>query len=365
MRMGFCEIRHVNFRNLQNASVNLRAKQIYLIGENGQGKTNFLESVYMLCFGGSFRTRVDSSIVQHGLSDMSITGTVLTGGDMQEQIQLQLKYQHTKKNIFVNGKKIKDRKELVQQVPCIVFSHEDIGFVSGAPEKRRWFFNQTMSLYNPLFIDLLRRYGKIIKMRNSAIKNWDVRLLDVLDEQTAEVGCEIQKRRSEAIVLFNETFSNLFHAISGLEGDMRISYEPSWKGCNNVKEALVHLESKRARDRAILVSTSGPHRDRIRFMLQNHDFSKIASTGQLRLMSLILRVAQAIFFTNNTGRLPILLLDDVLLELDAGKRHRFLQYLPEHEQSFFTFLPDEKYQAFLSTDAMVYRVVDGALSEAV
>ena len=357
--MGFTSVQLFNYRNLADKRIDVDADEIFLVGENGQGKTNFLESIYLLCYGSSFRTKKDKELIRIGEKDMSVRGSSVT--DIENDVQLRI--EGGKKQIQLNGKKITDRKQLLQHLPCIIFSHDDIEFVSGVPERRRWFFNQTMSLYNPLFIDILRRYGKIIQMRNMSVRDGREDLLQIYDEQAAAAGIDLQKRRAEAITLFNATFNELFHTVSGLEGNIKIRYSPSWGNIENADQAVEILKSKRSADFAFKTTTSGPHRDRIGFYLNGRDFSRIASTGQRRLMSLVLRVAQATFYTNMSRRNPILLLDDVLLELDSERRRKFIKQLPGYEQAFFTFLPDEQYDRYRTDNTVIYRVEDGAFEK--
>jgi DNA replication and repair protein RecF len=360
--MGFQSIRLYHYRNLRDAEIQVDAPEIFLIGENGQGKTNFLESVYLLCTGSSFRSRFDTDIVTHGESDMSLSG-VTRETENRPRMGVSLKILQKKKHIEIAGKKIADRKSLIEQLPCIVFCHEDIDFVSGPPERRRWFFNQTMSLNTPMFVDTIRRYNRIIRMRNAAIRDDTPDLLPVFDQQVVATGLEIQKRRFVTVDEFNETFTKLFAFVSALEDPVTIRYSPSWKDCETIDRALEILESKRDRDRVMQTSTSGPHLDRFTFRYRDKDFARTASTGQLRLLSLVLRVAQAVHFTLKSTKLPILLLDDVLLELDPEKRRRFIEVLPEYDQAYFTFLPDERYDRYRREHTMLYTVSAGNLEE--
>ena len=356
--MAFKTVKLYNYRNLLDCDVDADAEQVFLIGENGQGKTNFLESIYLLCYGSSFRTRLDREIIKIGQSEMSVQGKSIS--NIENTISVQI--EKGKKRIRLNDKTISDRKQLIDHMPCIVFNHDDIEFVSGPPEQRRWFFNQTMSLYNPMFIDLLRRYRKVISMRNSSIKESRHELLEIYDEQAATAGIELQQKRKETISLFNKTFSSLFSQVSELEEDIIISYLPSWREVDTREDALKKIQERRQLDLTLRTTTSGPHRDRIGFFLSGRDFSRIASTGQRRLMSLVLRVAQAKFFSEMTGKKPLLLLDDVLLELDANKRRKFISLLPDYEQAFFTFLPDERYENYTTGNTIIYSVVEGALT---
>lgn len=119
------------------------------------------------------------------------------------------------------------------------------------------------------------------------------------------------------------------------------------------------MQPHRERDRLLGATTSGPHRDTCLYLQGGKDFCHVASTGQLRLCALVLRVAQASFLTARTKRLPVLLLDDVLLELDPDRKRAFLSRFPPYEQAFFTFLPDEAWQAYKTPATMVLSVEGG------
>ena len=361
--MAFKRIRLYHYRNLIDSEVEISSKQVFLVGENGQGKTNFLESIYLLCFGSSFRTRSDIDLIKHGENDMSVAGAVIpaTGGAGSPEVSVHVQIKNRKKTITVDEKRIRDRKELIERLPGIVFCHEDIEFVAGPPDRRRWFFNQTMSLNLPVFVDLLRRYSRVISMRNAAIKSGDFGVLPLFDEQAAVAGLEIQEKRNATVEEFNRSFSDIFRFVSGLSAPVTIGYSPSWKNCSNLDDALERMRDARSTDATMMTSTTGPHRDRFVFIAEGKNFARTASTGQLRLLSLVLRVAQAVHFYEITRALPILLLDDVLLELDGEKRKRFIETLPEYDQAFFTFLPDERYDRYRRDDTMVYAVTDGSI----
>lgn len=355
--MAFRSVRVYNYRNLKNDSFDLDAKNVYLIGENGQGKTNFLEALYILCYGSSFRIRNDRLLVTHDEKEMGISGVLEQDGDI---IQVNCKFTG-KKRIEVNGKAIKDRKELLRNSPCILFCHEDIDFVKGYPERKRVFLNQTIGLYDYLFIDELRTYNRVLKMRNAALKDSREDVLEALDLQLVEKGMGIMRKRQKLIEDFQRTFSRLFKEISEMDGEIIFSYRPSWPMEASFDEIRGILENFRFRDCQHGLSHTGPHRDNLQFKRGGRDFIKEASTGQLRLMSLILRAAQAVFYSLKTGRRPLLLLDDVLLELDLKRRRRFIKALPEYEQAVFTFLPEESLLNFLLPQALVYRVDGGTI----
>jgi DNA replication and repair protein RecF len=358
--MTFSSLKTVNFRNLVDTEADIRGKDVFLIGENGQGKTNFMEALYFCSYASSFRAFRDGELVKKGENDCSVMAKL--SDSLHDHIQV--KIEKNKKHIAVDGKAIDDRKELLSVVPCIVFCHEDMEFVSGSPEERRRFFDQTQSLYDMTYLDDLRKYRKILKTRNAVLKAGSYStgdgILDTLDPQMAEFGLRLMEKREEAVRHFSEIFRPLYEDVSGIDG-ISVKYVPSWKD-GGTGAIIARLEEKREQEKALGLSLSGPHRDRFVFVRENTEFSARASTGQRRLLALLLRVAQARRFSLMTGKNPVLLLDDVLLELDPEKRRKFLFCMPEYDQAFFTFLPGEPYQQYRGRDALVYHVTDGVLS---
>jgi DNA replication and repair protein RecF len=339
--MRFLSVGFKNFRNLVETLVPIDSDNIVLIGENGQGKTNFLEALYMLCYGSSFRTANARDMVAHGCRESLLSAVVLTESGFKQQVAC--RFGDGQREILLDGRLIKDRKELIYNIPCIAFSHDDIEFVRGNPENRRRFFDQTMSLHDPLFFDDLRNYRMVLKQRNAAIKEQYLSLLPLYDERLAQFGFQIQQARKQAVEQFNEIFPSLYSAVSGTGDNLRIVYKPSWGECTSMGEIVDYLVRTRDRDMVMLTTAGGIHRDQFNVMQGKSLFANCGSTGQMRLASLLFRTAQMRLFKAKTGKEPILLMDDVLLELDIAKRGAFLEQIGTYSQAFFTFLPDEQY----------------------
>jgi DNA replication and repair protein RecF len=359
--MGFYSVACLHFRNLKDGEVALGAPEIFLVGENGQGKTNFLESLYLLCYGASFRTPVDARLIRHGQEQATVRGRFGDEDGLQREVAVRLE-RLGHKEIRSDGKPIRDRALLIENIPCILFSHQDLETVTGAPEMRRRFFNQVQSLFDPLFIGLLRSYRRALRTRNLFLREGNRALLSAGGRSRVELGLRIQERRTAIVEEFNLTLVPLFRRVSGLEEEVRIQYRPSWRQGAGPAEVLEHLEGCLERDLVLASTSSGPHRDRFVLLQGEREFAHLASTGQVRLGSLLLRVAQARFFLSKTGRRPVLLLDDVLLELDSMRRERFLAEIPAYEQAFFTFLPDEQFLGLRRTETLIYRVEKGGLA---
>lgn len=339
--MKFINVSGINFRNLKiENDVNIDNKQVVLVGKNGQGKTNFLELLYLLCYGNSFRTTNLKEAIKFKENNFFIQGVFEDEKSLKRKITFL--YKNGKKIIKIDDKQITDRKALIYNIPCIVFSHSDINFVNGFPESRRKFFNQTLSMYDSLYFDDLRYYTKIVRQKNIALKEQKFDLLPIYDELLAKYGQIIMNARIKAIYEMNQIFPLLYEKVSSIS-NVRIEYTPSWKDCSTEEEIFNKLEKVRDRDIKLMFNSTGIHRDKFEIITENGDLATIGSTGQLRLASLVLRATQCQFFKMKTNKAPVLLVDDVLLELDIEKRELFLSLLEGYSQAFFTFLPKEKY----------------------
>jgi DNA replication and repair protein RecF len=173
--MGFLSSAYRDFRNLKDTEVDLGVPEVFLVGENGQGKTNFIESLYLLCFGSSFRTRREALLIRNGCESALVRGRLAIEQSTTRHVAVSLE-RDGRKDIRVDGRAVRDRSELIENAPCIIFSHQDLEFVSGPPEMGRRFFNQTQSLFDPLFIDLLRSYRKVLRSRNILLKERNTQL---------------------------------------------------------------------------------------------------------------------------------------------------------------------------------------------
>jgi DNA replication and repair protein RecF len=366
--MIFSSLRTTSFRNLADSEVLTGAKDVFLVGENGQGKSNFLEALYFCAYASSFRVAHDGELARNGEKDFSAGVTLSESIDAQPLLQpneglVLVKYEKGKKSVHIDGKRVEDRKDLLSVAPCIVFCHEDMEFVSGTQERRRWFFDQVLSLYDPVYLDDLRCYRRVLKSRNAVLRDaarhmYDGNLelvLDAIDPQYAMYGEKLMHKRETAAQLFSTVFGPLYNEVSAISG-ITVQYVPSWKTAN---ETISLLRERRAADLVSGLSLSGPNRDRYVFAHNGSEFAGKASTGQRRLLALLLRAAQARRFSDMTGKQPVLLLDDVLLEMDGEKRRRFLAVLPGYDQAFYTFLPEEPYKNYCKTDTLVYNVKDG------
>ncbi|MCE5256250.1 MAG: DNA replication and repair protein RecF [Spirochaetaceae bacterium] len=371
--MSFRKIRVASFRNLQDAEIPTDSEQVFLIGENGQGKTNFLEALYYLCYGASFRGQMDSLIPAQGSDRFMLQASWsngVAGAPLDDEIAVSMKGRV--KDITLNGKSLRDRKELVAHNPAVVFCHEDFSFAAGDPERRRFFFDQCAGMLSLGYIDTLRNYKHVLKQRNAALKESAYDLIDVLDPQFVRYGIMLMEERKQLLHKFKAVFAESYEHVAMLGVPVTIEYAPSWPEQVSLDSLFDYLRRRRSEEVVLGTTRSGPHRDKWLFRCNGENFTDKASTGQLRLISLVLRIIEVRLYeereriSGEGPRWPVLLLDDVLLELDLGRRRRLLELLPakgQGAQSFFTFLPEEPWQDYVDRSTLVYKVNDGRFED--
>ena len=286
--MPFYSLQLNNYRNLENNTLNLSYPEVFFVGKNGQGKTNLLESLYLSSYGNSFKTKSDKELCKIGESSYSVK--VLYNQDESMSHTVSVAYNGKEKVIKKNLKKITDRRDLISTIPCILFSHDDMEFANGPMQKRRFFLDQTLSLCSSEYLDILRNYNKIIKSRNLCIKSGNIDLLDTIDEQLCEYGFRIVDYRDKMVKLISDEFSSSYSKISQID-NVSIVYKSSWQELT-ASEIKDYLKEKRQRDIQLGTSMSGIQRDKIYFMKDGKLYTMIASTGQIRLLTLVLRLVQ-------------------------------------------------------------------------
>ncbi len=355
--MGFTSVRINNFRNLKNQELCFSSKEVFLVGKNGQGKTNFLELLYFLCYASSFRSKRDRSLIQEGQDFFYISGQFHHLESLSPS-RIDVSLDRENKKIRLNGKKISDRKDVLANIPCIVFCHNDMYFVNGNPDNKRTYLDQCLSLHDPLYINTLREYKKIMRERNFILKKGDPSLLPIFTEQLVRKGIPLVERRKELFDFLNKNFGQYFRKVSGKKGKIELVYNRSWKEMEK-ESILENLKKREAKELDQGLTLSGPHRDSFSLLYEGKDYLEFASTGQLRIISLLFRILQSEYYERSTGRNPILLVDDVLLELDEEKRQRMMEIFPRYEQIFYTFLPS--YFEKEKREGMFIRVEEGRL----
>ncbi len=314
-----------NFRNYDSLSLEFKNGTNILYGDNAQGKTNALESIYMCCTSKSHRGNKDKEIIKFGEEEGHIK-LIIMKDEVPYRIDMHLK-SYKNKGIAVNGVPLKRITELFGVGNVVFFSPEDLSIIKNGPAERRKFIDTELCQSDKIYAYNLSSYLKVLMQKNKLLKdlkfNRDNSLydtLDVWDLQLAEYGSKIIERRSLFINDINEIIYDIHKSISGGKENLQLRYEPNIKG-NNFYEELV-----KNRDKDIYYKTTsvGPHRDDISFFVDEMDLRKYGSQGQQRTAALSLKLSEIEFVKKIIGDVPILLLDDVLSELDSNRQRQLL-----------------------------------------
>lgn len=358
--MIFKNISFKNFRNLNDSIIEFYKDNNIFKGFNGQGKTNILEALYIISFGSSFRTKSLKNCIKEGFDSFTLKSLVEVNSITHK---IECFFSSNKRIIKIDDRVIRDRKELIYTIPCIIFTHDDLDIVVGEMDLKRRYFDQSISLYDEVYFDDILNYKNILKKRNEALKLKDYNILDIYDLKLAKLGFQIMKKRETSINESNLILSDLYKKISLTDDNVYLKYSKSFKNCNSEEDIIDYLKSKRENDKENFTTTVGIHRDRIKIMVNNdRDINTYGSTGQLRLISLILKLSQLKYYKRKTTLSPILLLDDVLLELDYKKRETFISLIEESSQNFYTFLPVEQYMNE-NINVKIFNIKEGIISE--
>ncbi len=332
--MRLLQLRLHQFRSYRQLTVMPPEGLTVFVGENGAGKTNLLEAIHLCCLGRSHRTSIDRDMIRIGEKTCAVHARIQRVS-IQDEVGVRLfNQQGERKLIYINGKVVQRIGELMGHMTCVMFSPEDLDLVKGPPQGRRGFLDMLLSQCQAAYFYAIQTYGSILRQRNALLKeiirgNADMGQLDVWDEQLSKSAAPIVRQRRDAANAISQAAKEHYAYISGrrdehfflrYQGTLAESIHPE-------KDLMEQLQSGRADDLRRLSTGSGPHRDDLRMMLAGQEMRSFASQGQARTAALAMRLAQIDILAKAHGEAPLLLLDDVLSELDQGRRARLLARL--------------------------------------
>jgi DNA replication and repair protein RecF len=304
----------LNFKNSEERELTFNSGVTCIVGPNGKGKTNLLDAIYYLCFTRSFLNTSDTQNIRQNEAFFMIEGRFMRE-DHEEQIQVSFK-RGQKKVIRRNKKEYEKLADHIGLLPAVMVCPQYASIITGGSEERRRWLDMFLSQFNPIYLQQLINYQKVLQQRNSLIKQmvdngrWDEATLSVYDAQLAKYGQEIYLVRKEFITEFIGVFNEFYHFIT--DGEEEVSL------------ALVLVQS-RAKDRALQYTTSGVHKDDLDFGINGLAVKKFASQGQQKSFLMALKLAEHHFLTNKLKASPLLMLDDVFDKLDEHRVKRILK----------------------------------------
>lgn len=318
-----------NFRNYDSLSINFDPEINIIYGENAQGKTNILESIYMCCCGKSHKGSKEREIIKQGFDESHVKGEFLSEHGIR-RIDIHLK-KNKGKGIAYNKVPIKKISELYGRIFIVIFSSEDLDIIKRGPADRRRFIDMELCQIDPVYVDNLIKYNKILGQRRELFKNIGTEqeypalreTLDIWDLQLVKYGSEIIRRRRDFIEELNSIIFDIHYEITQGNEKLKLIYEPS------ADEDVFYEELLKNRERDIYLKQTGtgPHRDDFSFYNGDMNMKTYGSNGQQRTCALTLKLAEIKLIENLKNEKPVLLLDDVLSELDRSRQKMLLSTL--------------------------------------
>jgi DNA replication and repair protein RecF len=352
-----------NFRNL-SGKIEWGARLNIIYGNNGQGKTNWLEAINVLARTKSFRTQRLQEAIKFGEHLAVIRGQVTTGADLERDLQVTL--QNNSKTIFVNAKR-ETLTRYLTQLQVFSFTAADLEVVRGVPEARRRFLDRGISSIRPAYLKTIADYSKVIKQKNRVLqlanegefsldKTED--LLAPWNEQLVQLATQIHREREQYVSGLNAALERqLFD-----RRDIHTRYVSALEGKGDLTDYESLLRSRIALRLAAEVAAGhaliGPHRDDWEIQLEGREIRVYGSSGQQRSALLLLDLAAISLYNSNANEHPVFLIDDVDAELDEGRIRHLLEYLENRTQTFITTSKQQYVEGFFSR-ANVYEIEDG------
>jgi len=342
------ELQH--FRSYRTASLQVEANRVIFVGSNGAGKSNILEAVELLGSLRSHRTAADADLIQLGRTDGWIHGWI--GTDGLDHIGLHLRQRGGRQG-WRNQQPLSRTMDLLGALRCVCFSSLDLALVRGEPVLRRQWLDRVVLQLEPLYGELLARYGKLLRQRSSLVRRHGGRaphhhltaLLNAYDQQMANLGARLHRRRQRALLRLDPLARRWQRRLSGEQEILSLLYRPgtdlppspdpdqgnqelvAWQGA--LRQQLAH---QREVELHVGCCRIGPQRDEVVLQLNGQAARRYGSAGQQRCMVLALKMAEVALVAQVSGEAPVLLLDDVLAELDPDRQLLLLEAIGQQQQ---------------------------------
>ena len=368
------------FRNYLSTNIEAHPSLNVLVGNNANGKTNIIESIFCLALGKSYRTKSDSECIMFGETATAMSCIV---NKNDKDLDIMLGINNKGKSAKIAGIKKTKLTDFVGELNVVLFSPEDLQIVKGSPSLRREFMNREFYQFSRIYHKYYLMYQHLLKQRNSYLKDMrknpkdelSLAYLETLTSQLAKVALYITKERVSFVQDISKlTYKNMLNISNGQE-TLKIKYKSSVLDALNISEIddesfteenLTKVMMKKSFDDIMRGSTKiGPQHDDLEFYINDLDAKMYASQGQQRSIVLSLKLAEINYLKEKTGTYPVLLLDDVLSELDKNRQLKLLDAINENVQTFITTPSISDIKEDLLRKAKVFKIENGNISEIV
>lgn len=389
-----------NFRSLTRLDAELPRRAVVLVGQNAQGKTSVLEAIYFLAAFTSFQTHADRQIVNFHEAKNPLAVTRLVAdyqrGKTKHRLEVRLILEPTgangqrlRKEILLDGAK-RQANDVIGHFNAVIFVPQMSQIIEGGPDERRRYLNLALSQAVPAYARTLGEYTQALTQRNALLKalnenGGSSNQLEVWDEALVKSGAQIILWRIQAIQEIERLASRVHHELTRGTEILRLAYEPAYdplpkpdgqlglkldtaidRSSIDIKEIqegfLAKLKAIRGEEISRGVTTIGPHRDDIRFVINKADVSDYGSRGQIRTTLLALKLAEVEWMKERTGEYPVILLDEVMAELDGSRRADLLKYVTHEHQVLFTTTDLTLFSSEFSEGAEIWDVQSGVVT---
>ncbi|MEE1011091.1 MAG: DNA replication/repair protein RecF [Acutalibacteraceae bacterium] len=353
-----------NFRNIDFVEFDPHPEMNVIYGENGQGKTNIIESIWLLTGFYSFRARKNAQLIKQGTDEAEIENNFYS----HSREQLAVMKINKRKEITLNGIKEESPRVMMGKYYAVVFSPATLGLVQDGPGERRKMLDIALSLIKPNYAVVMSRYLRVLEQRNALLKKMGERSFDYdymvpWDTELANLGTKIIKYRLDYVEQLSALSAEIYNGISSGREKFDFYYDFSKENISEeqIKEKLVaEIEKSREADIKRLYTNAGPHTHDIVLNLNGRDARVFGSQGQQRSCALAMKLGEASIIEKITGECPVVLLDDVMSELDEGRQTFILNYL-DNWQVFITCCDPST--LLRSKKGKAFEVVNGEIKE--
>lgn len=348
----------LNYKNIEQAELQLSPNVNCFIGNNGMGKTNVLDAVYYLSFCKSASTQQDSLNIRHEADFMMLQGRYRNSVDEPEIVSCGVK-RGQRKHFKRNDKEYKRLSEHLGLIPLVMISPADSELITGGSEERRKFMDVVISQYSVSYLEALIRYQKTLAQRNALMKqdeepDWG--LCAVLEEMMAMDADVIYRARKEMIEEFMPIFRETYRRLCNNDyEEVEVHYESHGERGN----LQPILQAYRERERIVGYTLHGPHKDNLDLLLSGYNVRREGSQGQKKTYFIAMKLAQFLYLKSKGERqTPILLLDDIFDKLDAGRVACIVDYVSgeDFEQIFITDTNRDHLDSILAATTRDYRL---------
>lgn len=368
--MKITKIKLINFRNYSKLQLKFDKHLNIFVGNNAQGKTNILESIYVLALTKSHRVGIENNLIKLDESKAIITGSVRKDNIIND---LKIELTEDSKKVFFNETEVKKLSNYIGNLNVIMFCPDDLDLLKKAPSIRRNYLNIELSQLDFNYIKYLNEYNKLLKTKNEYLKSININnykedlYLDTLNNELIDRACKIFEIRTHFIELINTKINNIYNKITKLD-NLRITYDYGFELTNldlsSYKEQLSNkIKSNTRREIMQGMSLYGPHRDDFSFELDGIDLKFYGSQGQQRLAVIAFKLAEIEIFKELKEDDPILLLDDIFSEIDIKKRNQLLKYIDDNVQTIITTTDLKNINKKTVEKAKIFEVHDGTVLE--